>query len=411
MQNYDGAVPAVQKTIAVLEHLRGAETAPTLTELAKALELNRSSLLAILNTLRAAGFVLRDEADRYHLGPSLLAYAPSVARANGPLEAFEQPAQLLVDALGETVALVRLTPQGAVYVSVKTGYYAVRAVVERGHVSPALSSAGGLAVLAALPAADAGPMGGGQPAADAIDRTRQAGWALIEDALELGQVSLAAPVCDFDGQPVAAIELLGPAYRIVGDGLRQAADMVVGAARQASLALGCADYRPYASAGVDFGAAAGLQGVELDAFLAEPWLASLACLRENGYPYTVPVWYEWRDGAFWLVPRAGSRWAEYVRLHPQVSMTISEAAPPFRRVLVEGLAELAPRAPAAAIERRMAQRYLGPHAESYLRRQSGRAEPVFRIVPEKLTSWTGLVAHPKYSLSPQERAGERALSS
>ncbi|MBV8085376.1 MAG: helix-turn-helix domain-containing protein, partial [Chloroflexi bacterium] len=159
MQNYDGAVPAVQKTIAVLEHLRAAEAAPTLTELAKALELNRSSLLAILNTLRSAGFVLRDEADRYHLGPSLLAFAPSVARAHGPLEAFEQPAQLLVDGLGETVALVRLTPQGAMYVSVKTGYYAVRAVVERGHVTPALSSAGGLALLAALGTDEAAALG------------------------------------------------------------------------------------------------------------------------------------------------------------------------------------------------------------------------------------------------------------
>jgi nitroimidazol reductase NimA-like FMN-containing flavoprotein (pyridoxamine 5'-phosphate oxidase superfamily) len=183
--------------------------------------------------------------------------------------------------------------------------------------------------------------------------------------------------------------------------------MVVSAARQASLALGCADYRPYADTGAGLGACAGLQGLELDAFLAEPWLASLACLRENGYPYTVPVWYEWRDGAFWLVPRAGSRWAEYVQLHPQVSMTISEAAPPFRRVLVEGLAELAPRAAAAAIERRMAQRYLGPHADSYFRQQAGRAEAAIRIVPEKLTSWTGLVAHPRYTAESEARAAAR----
>ncbi|MBV8086880.1 MAG: pyridoxamine 5'-phosphate oxidase family protein, partial [Chloroflexi bacterium] len=315
---------------------------------------------------------------------------------------------------------------------VKTGYYAVRAVVERGHVTPALSSAGGLALLAALGTDEAAALGldprpaaaapatlagneaqafagsGRAPMAwDLLERTRKAGWVLVEDALELGQVSLAAPVLDFDGRAAAAIELLGPAYRIVGDGLAQAAEMVVGAARQASLALGCADYRPYASAGTDLHSSAGLQGVELDAFLAEPWLASLACLRENGYPYTVPVWYEWRDGAFWVVPRAGSRWAEYVRLHPQVSMTISETAPPFRRVLVEGPAELAPGAYAAAIERRMAHRYLGPHAESYLRRQAGRADVAIRIVPDKLTSWTGLVAHPRYSAPARSVAAVR----
>jgi hypothetical protein len=71
------------------------------------------------------------------------------------------------------------------------------------------------------------------------------------------------------------------------------------------------------------------------------------------------------------------------------------------------LAELAPRAAAAAIERRMAQRYLGPHADSYFRQQAGRAEAAIRIVPEKLTSWTGLVAHPRYTAESEARAAAR----
>ncbi|MBV9121632.1 MAG: helix-turn-helix domain-containing protein [Chloroflexi bacterium] len=411
MQNYSGAVPAVQRAIAALDHLRTSETAPTLTELSQALGLNRSSVLAILNTLRSAGWVSRDDADRYALGPALLAYAPRVARANGPLDVFDQPAQMLVDALGETVALVRLAQQGAVYVAVKTGYYSVRAVIDRGQVTPLVQSAGGLAVLAALPEEGVAAV----IAAERIDdhelrerlaMVRQCGCAWLEDALELGQVSLAAPVCDIDGRPVAAIELLGPSSRIVGDGLSQAGQMVIGAARQASQALGCATYKPYAAGPSDSWLAAhpgSLRGAELDAFLGGPWLARLACLREDGYPYSLPLWYEWRDGHIWLAPQPGARWPAYLQVNRRVSMAIDEPAPPFRRVLIEGEASSES---ARGLERRLAQRYLGPLAEGYLRKTAGHAGQAIRVAPARVTSWTGLVAHPLYE-APSARA-ERA---
>ncbi|HEY8694774.1 MAG TPA: pyridoxamine 5'-phosphate oxidase family protein, partial [Chloroflexota bacterium] len=148
----------------------------------------------------------------------------------------------------------------------------------------------------------------------------------------------------------------------------------------------------------------GLHGAELDAFLAEPWVASLACLKENGYPYTVPVWYEWRDGAVWLVPRSGAVWAGYLRVHPRVSMTISEPQPPFRRALVEGVAqEIAAHDAGTSpemIERRLAERYLGQQAASYLASPPRRRDTVVRIEPEKITSWEGLVAHPRYRREP-----------
>ncbi|HVA23171.1 MAG TPA: pyridoxamine 5'-phosphate oxidase family protein [Chloroflexota bacterium] len=394
MQNYSGAVPAVQRTVAVLEHLRLATSSLTLTELSQALALNRSSLLAILNTLRAACFVARDEAGRYHLGSGLLPYGAALARAGGLLEAFEHPAEWLVEASGESVALARLTAAGAVCVAFKPGRHSVRAIAELGQVTPVSRSAGALAVLATTEQACTET----EIAPSVLQAVRTCGCVYVEEAAEPGQAALAAPVCDGRGQVVAAVELLAPSYRLTpdGGGLRTAGRLVIAAARQASLALGCAGYAPYQQprSGPEpwrGSGAAGLQGSGLDGFLAQPWLASLACLRENGYPYTVPVWYEWRAGAFWLAPRLGARWAGYVRSQPRVSMTISEPAPPFRRVLVEGRAEQA-KGPASAMVRRMAERYLGSYAGSYLATTAGRHAPAIRIAPDKLTSWEGLVA-------------------
>jgi PPOX class probable F420-dependent enzyme len=146
-----------------------------------------------------------------------------------------------------------------------------------------------------------------------------------------------------------------------------------------------------------------LHGEELDAFLAKPWVASLACLKENGYPYTVPVWYEWRGAAVWLVPRSGAAWAGYLRIHPHVSMTISEPQPPFRRALIEGVAQEVSQGGDSSpdvIERRLAQRYLGQQAVSYLARPARQRDIVIRIEPKKITSWEGLVAHPRYQREP-----------
>ena len=35
-----------------------------------------------------------------------------------------------------------------------------------------------------------------------------------------------------------------------------------------------------------------LQSDEIEAFLAEPHIARLACLDEEGWPYLVPCWHE-----------------------------------------------------------------------------------------------------------------------
>lgn len=272
MANYQQAVPAVQKAIAVIEHLRTASEAPTLSELSRILAVNRSTMLAVLNTLRNAGWLVRNGEGRYRLGPAMLSFSPA--------------------------------------------------------------------------------------SAGAVGRAQQ-------------------HVCD-------AGSLLNEAEHMLNEALR-----LILPARVRDEVTATEPWR-----GSHMG---GLHGADLERFLALPLVASLACLNEDGYPYTVPVWYEWRDGAFWLVPRSGARWVAYVQAHPRVSMTISESPPPFRRVLIEGQAER--RAlNSRDVERRMAERYLGTDASHYMASRGSRPGLVLRISVNKLTSWEGLVAHPRYQV-------------
>ena len=34
---------------------------------------------------------------------------------------------------------------------------------------------------------------------------------------------------------------------------------------------------------------------EIDEFLSEPWIARLACIKPDGSPFVVPVWYHWDE--------------------------------------------------------------------------------------------------------------------
>lgn len=43
----------------------------------------------------------------------------------------------------------------------------------------------------------------------------------------------------------------------------------------------------------------GMSSEEMNEFLAGPWLARVACLKPDGWPYVVPVWYHWGCVSGW----------------------------------------------------------------------------------------------------------------
>lgn len=78
-----GVVPAVERAIALLHHLQDnmAPSACTVTRIAEALDLNKSTCSNILRTLQAGGLVAYDpDARCYGLGPELIGLGASAGR-------------------------------------------------------------------------------------------------------------------------------------------------------------------------------------------------------------------------------------------------------------------------------------------------------------------------------------------
>jgi len=128
-----------------------------------------------------------------------------------------------------------------------------------------------------------------------------------------------------------------------------------------------------------------LEDRERDEFLAEPGvILHLATLRADGRPSVTPIWFVFEEGAIWFTPRAESEWLADLRRDPRVALAIDEQPLPYRKVVVEGRAELVfdlGRDDAWRERyRRIARRYVPEEAaEAYVQNTIDQPRALFRV--------------------------------
>jgi DNA-binding IclR family transcriptional regulator len=341
---YRERVPAVARAVRALEYLASAQEPLSLSRLSRALEVGPSSLLAILTTLRALGLVTRSAKAGGELpGPGLVALGTAAAQSLEPLQTFDLLASDLVEQLGETVLLWIQQGDGLAMAAVREGTQPLRYVPTLGLRLPA------------------------------------SGWAsatrdgIVEGQLEPGVWVLGIPLDEH-----AVLSVVGPDIRLQG----RAGDVARRALRGAA-----GDERGWAGSGP-------IEPKELDAFLSQALVASLSYLSEDGYPASVPLWYDWDGRAFWLVPSPAAEWAEFVRRNPRVSLSVSESTPPLRRVLARG-----PILPVddpdssqwRSVQGRLAARYARLDPARLLEGRAAQSRSLLRLVPQQLIAWRGLL--------------------
>ncbi|MGH2531442.1 MAG: pyridoxamine 5'-phosphate oxidase family protein [Thermomicrobiales bacterium] len=132
---------------------------------------------------------------------------------------------------------------------------------------------------------------------------------------------------------------------------------------------------------------------EMEEFLSSDVLCRLGCLDEDGWPYVVPVWYQYRDGGFYVIPRERSAWAAMLKRDGRVFLTMDETGPQ-RKVLVKGQAELIEEPNVGgrwvAIAEEMSYRYLGEHGPDYLAPTLNEPRWLFFVQPLKILTWQGV---------------------
>ncbi len=80
---------------------------------------------------------------------------------------------------------------------------------------------------------------------------------------------------------------------------------------------------------------------ELHTFLGERGiLMRIAVVRDDGSPLVTPIWFIHQAGNILFTPREKSEWFKCLRRDPRVSLCIDEQPHPYRKVLIDGTAEL-----------------------------------------------------------------------
>ncbi|MBP2474517.1 DNA-binding IclR family transcriptional regulator [Crossiella equi] len=216
-------IPALRRGLAVLRLLAQRAGPVSAAAIARDLKLPRSTTYHLLTELVSAGFVTHlAEERRYGLGVATFELGSAYLR-HDPLERLARPLlRRLVDRVETTVHLGVLHGAEALYLLKEQPPRPQSLVTDIGVRLPAQLTASGRAILSGLPAPQVRAL---FPSARAfVDRTgrgprdlpalrrlltaeRQRGWSVEDGHVTPGYASVAVPVFDHGGRPVAAISV------------------------------------------------------------------------------------------------------------------------------------------------------------------------------------------------------------
>ncbi|MGY6633343.1 MAG: HTH-type transcriptional regulator BhcR [Alkalilacustris sp.] len=248
-------VRALDRGIALLSHLAAAEGL-TLTDLSKAAGEAPATVYRALVTLEQHGVVELDPAGQHwHVGAGAFRIGSAFLRRTKVAERARAPMQDLMRTTGETANLGIETDDQVLFLTQIETHEAIRAFFPPGMKSPMHVSGIGKALLAYFPpdrvariVARKGLAGFTARSLTEPDRlmadlaaTRARGHAIDDEERAEGMRCVAAPVFNVYGEPVAALSVSGPAFRMtlaradaIGAHVRAAADTVttaIGGAR------------------------------------------------------------------------------------------------------------------------------------------------------------------------------------
>ncbi|MCW2691577.1 MAG: IclR family transcriptional regulator [Mycobacterium sp.] len=224
---------SVLSALRVLEEVAARQPAGV-AELARALDMPKSSVHRALTTLREAGWVRSTggELPRYLLTSRALTVGRSASAETGLREAALPEMQRLRDATDETIHLSLRESDDVVLIERVDCRQAVRTFNALGTHAPLHASASGKAVLALLPSEeidriiDLGLRG--YTSATVVDEgalrmeladIRERGYATNTGEWRPDVAAVGAAVCGDDGQPLGAINVSAPASRTTPDDL------------------------------------------------------------------------------------------------------------------------------------------------------------------------------------------------
>ena len=227
-------VGSLERGLAVLEILAANPAGLTLTEMADRAGMTRAGARRFLLTLTATGYASQD-GRKFLLTPRLL----SVTRGwlqGGSLWTYAEPfLREVAVKLDESCSAAVLSGEDVVYVARVAGRRILSVALHVGTRLPAYCTSMGRVLLsglapqelenfldrAAITKRTAKTNVDRAAIAEAVREAGAAGYAIVDEELELGLRSIAVPICDRTGRVLAAINVSTQSSRLGVDGMRE----------------------------------------------------------------------------------------------------------------------------------------------------------------------------------------------
>ena len=248
------ASPPVQRAARLLRHIAEGDAVTNMSETARTLGINRTTLVRLLHTLSAERFIEpRPGGNGWRIGVGLIGLAAQAFFSEDLVQTSVPVLTRLADALGLSAHLGVLDGLEIVYLVRRVPNYVFASNIRIGSRLPAHAANMGRIILANLPAAQVDRLYAGATLAPVtshtavtlvqlhaqLDADRAAGLAWSDGNYEADISSVAAAIFDATGTPVAAINVSGHATDFAGASRRsQIATSVRDAAAEISQRLG-----------------------------------------------------------------------------------------------------------------------------------------------------------------------------
>ena len=242
------SIRAVERALDVLLCFSKQTPELTMTQIAEQVGMHKSTVHRFLATLERQRFVQRDPATgMYRPGLRVLQLA-YLTLENNDIRRLAAPfLRRLWEQHRETVTLSVLDDTDVIYLDVIESPQRVKLAAAVGQRLPAFSTASGKAILMSLPETVVrqilasgmelythATLRSPEDVLENLRNARQQGFALSLEEYEEGISAVAVPILDPAGQPLAAMAVAGPAFRLPRERMNQIGPQILAVAGEFS---------------------------------------------------------------------------------------------------------------------------------------------------------------------------------
>jgi DNA-binding IclR family transcriptional regulator len=245
-------VQALDRAFAVLDLLGESDMPMGLAQVASSLRLHKSTAHRFLMVLERHRMVERTGNGKFRLGLRLFDFGNRAIEQYDLRDRAQPHLRRLVAETEETAHLALLEAARVIYIDKIEPARSVRMITRIGASNPVHSTSVGKAILAFLPEERAEEVirrtrferftprtiANAEALRAEMDKTRKRGYAVDDEEFEEGLRCIAVPILDAQRQPVAAVSVSGPSFRVTAQKLPSIANHLVQCVRAISVDMG-----------------------------------------------------------------------------------------------------------------------------------------------------------------------------